>query len=40
MPFGGYGLSGFGRDLGEEAVLSEFTEVRSVNVAVGHDMFA
>lgn len=32
MPFGGYKRSGFGRDLGDVAIMSEFTEVRTVNV--------
>jgi len=33
-PFGGYKLSGFGRDLGHEAALEKYTQVKSVWVAV------
>jgi acyl-CoA reductase-like NAD-dependent aldehyde dehydrogenase len=33
-PFGGYKLSGFGRDLGREAALEKYTQVKSVWVAV------
>ncbi|HKJ02657.1 MAG TPA: aldehyde dehydrogenase family protein [Longimicrobiales bacterium] len=33
-PFGGYKLSGFGRDLGWEAALEKYTQVKSVWVAL------
>ncbi|KAK9759352.1 hypothetical protein K7432_017797 [Basidiobolus ranarum] len=33
MPFGGFKLSGIGKDLGEEAI-NEFTRTKSVTVAV------
>lgn len=33
-PFGGYQLSGFGRDLGWESALEKYTQVKSVWVAV------
>jgi acyl-CoA reductase-like NAD-dependent aldehyde dehydrogenase len=33
-PFGGYKLSGFGRDLGHEAALEKYTQVKSVWVAM------
>jgi acyl-CoA reductase-like NAD-dependent aldehyde dehydrogenase len=33
-PFGGYKLSGFGRDLGYQAALEKYTQVKSVWVAV------
>ncbi len=33
-PFGGYKQSGFGRDLGHEAALEKYTQVKSVWVAV------
>ncbi|NIP83562.1 MAG: aldehyde dehydrogenase family protein, partial [Gemmatimonadetes bacterium] len=33
-PFGGYKQSGFGRDLGYEAALEKYTQVKSVWVAV------
>jgi len=33
-PFGGYKLSGFGRDLGHEAAMEKYTQVKSVWVAM------
>jgi acyl-CoA reductase-like NAD-dependent aldehyde dehydrogenase len=33
-PFGGYKQSGFGRDLGYEAALEKYTQVKSVWVAL------
>jgi acyl-CoA reductase-like NAD-dependent aldehyde dehydrogenase len=35
MPFGGYGESGVGREMGQ-AGFEEFTELKSVNIRTGH----